>query len=74
MVASETELSVIDPVRHGKQTFFPDEYLSLYLAVSVLAKDYYCCLIPQITMAGGTHETVEKRQCARPVGFHGRET
>lgn len=65
---------MIDSVQHGKETFFHNVHLSLYLDVSVLLKDYYCYLISQLTMAGGTHETMEKRECARPVRFHGGES
>jgi len=73
VVVSGTEFRMMDPVQHGKETFFHDVHLSLYLARSVLPKDNYCYLISQFTMEGGTPETVEKRWCARPVGFHGRE-
>lgn len=53
---------MIDSVQHGKETFFHNVHLSLYLDVSVLLKDYYCYLISQLTMAGGTHETMEKKR------------
>lgn len=49
VVISEPEFIMIGPFQYGKEIFSCDEYLSLYLGVSVLLKDYYCSLIPQLT-------------------------
>lgn len=49
VVISEPEFIMRGPFQHGKEIFSCDEHLSLYLGVSLLLKDYYCSLIPQLT-------------------------
>lgn len=48
--------------------------ISVCTWVYLSLKDSFCSLIPQLTTVGGSHETMEKRQGAGLVDFHGSWT